>query len=502
MKDARRMKARIIRILFGLHRWTGVVLGALMLMWCLSGFVMMYSPYPATSLDGRDYRMEGLAPLPSADAFSLTATAVPSDAAIRAARLEMMGDRPVAHLAWQDGQGVFSLTDSALIDTVSESEALAVAQTYAARHGIAAEPEIKGLSERDEFMVAGYFNSARPFWQVRLNDADQTMLYVSSKTGEVRQRTTASLRFWSWLGAIPHWLYFTELRKDAQLWSDVIIWTSLGGCFLVVLGMFVGLRQLRRRNSTGRLDSPYRGAKFWHHMLGLVFGVLVLTWTFSGFASMQPWGWLETSDEAGDAASRLPGDAPSWAEIAPALTNQIAAASPDTLQVSLATFDGRPYFIHALASGERVRFGADGAPAPFDTASQSRAAAILAGDRGAADVSLMEKEDAYYYDGAAAGRLPVVKVVVPEMEDTAFYLDPVSGQVRAIADPGSRGFRWLHLGLHRMDFFDWMRVRPFWDILVWTLMLGVTAVCAFGVWLGAGKLLRGGRLDRRPKDNS
>ncbi len=495
------MKARIIRILFGLHRWAGVLLGALMLLWCLSGFVMMYSPYPATSLNGRDYRMEGLPPLAAPDApDALAAMHLPDDTPIRSARVEMAASEPVLFLAWQGGQGAFNLSDGQPIDSVDEAGALAVAQTYAGRHGIAATPEVKALTGRDEFVVAGYFNSGRPYWQVRLNDADGTMLYVSSTTGEIRQRTTDSLRFWSWLGAIPHWLYFTELRKDGRLWTDIVIWTSLGGCFLVALGMFVGLRQLRRRKSTGRLASPYHGAKFWHHMFGLVFGVLVLTWTFSGFASMQPWGWLETGQEAGSAAGRLSGETPAWAQVRPALASQIAAAAPDTIQVTLTAFDGQPHFIHTVAGGERTRFGADGAPAPFDAASQSRAAEILAGDYGAADVSLMEKEDAYYYDGAAAGRLPVVKVVVPAMENTAFYLDPVSGQVRAIADPGARGFRWLHLGLHRMDFFGWMRVRPFWDILVWTLMLGVTAVCAFGVWLAGGKLLRGGRLDGRPKD--
>ncbi len=32
-------------------------------------------------------------------------------------------------------------------------------------------------------------------------------------------------------------------------------------------------------------------------MLGLGFGVLVLTWTFSGFTSMQPRGWLESGPD-------------------------------------------------------------------------------------------------------------------------------------------------------------------------------------------------------------
>jgi hypothetical protein len=148
----------------------------------------------------------------------------------------------------------------------------------------------------------------------------------------------------------------------------------------------------------------------------------------------------------------------------------------------------------------RERLNATGSPAPFDEAEHQRAARLLAGELGPAQVDLLATEDAYYYRGAAASRLPVVRITVPAMQDTRFYLDHITGQVSAIADPGARGFRWVHLGLHRLDFFGWLRARPLWDIVTLPLMLGVTAVCVFGVWLGARKLLRGGRLDNTPSD--
>lgn len=493
------MKARLIRFAFALHRWLGVALGLLMLMWCVSGVVMMYSPYPATSLDGRDYRLEGLAPITLPDAPRLPVDVVPQDAALRAARIEMLADAPVLHLAWQGGSGVFDLATGGQVAPLDEAAALGVARSYASRHGLAGEASTKSLMERDEFVVAGYFNSARPFWQARLNDPDGTVLYISQATGEVKQRTTASLRFWSWLGAIPHWLYFTELRKNTKLWVDVVIWTSLAGCFLTLLGLFVGLRQFRRRRSTARLASPYRGAKFWHHMLGLSFGLLVLTWTFSGFASMQPWGWLESGEESGAAAARLSGEPPTWAQAQPALRAQLARLDSGTLTLTSSVTDGRLHFIATREGGVRERLGADGLPAPFNDLEQQRAAELLAGDSGPAQVEVLETEDAFYYRGAAASRLPVVRVTAPAMQDTRFYLDHVSGQVSAIADPGARGFRWLHLGLHRIDFFDWLRARPLWDIVTLPLMLGVTAVCALGVWMGLRKLMRGGRLDNTPK---
>jgi len=170
------MQGRLIRFLFVLHRWTGVILGLVMLMWCLTGFVMMYVPYPATSLDGRDFRREGLAAIvvPAAPAMPAEG-AIPDEAAIASARLEMLADRLVLNLSWDDGGGLFDLSTGARLDGLNEAGALGVARTYAARHALAAEPEIVGAVERDAFIVAGYFSSGRPYWEARLNFRDECL---------------------------------------------------------------------------------------------------------------------------------------------------------------------------------------------------------------------------------------------------------------------------------------------------------------------------------------
>lgn len=503
------MKARLIRYVFGLHRWMGVVLGLLMLMWCLSGFVMIFSPYPATSGDGYDLRRAGLAPIALPARVVLPPVdAVPGGAEVSAARVEMLGADPVLRLRWRDEAGkndgaMFDIASGRKIETIDQERAIAVATTYAEQHGVKAAPSVKQSSIRDEFTVAGYFNADRPFWQVRLNDAARTMLYVSARSGEVKQITTSSQRFWTWLGAIPHWLYFTELRKDTAVWTQVVIWTSLAGCFLTVIGLFAGLRQLRRRRSTGKLASPYRGSKSWHHLLGLVFGVLVLTWTFSGFTSMEPWGWLETGEEAGKAANQYAGGDEPWPETRAALLAQIAALRADpsraVVQLSSSASEGALYFIRTAQDGARQRFASDGRPAPFGPADWRRAGAILAAGKGPATVELMTREDAYFYRGAAASDLPVVRVTVPAMRETRFYLDPVSGEVVTIADPGARGFRWWHLALHRLDFAAWLRFGWIRQILEIALLAGVSSVCGIGAWIGIRKLMRGGKLDGLPK---
>ena len=40
------------------------------------------------------------------------------------------------------------------------------------------------------------------------------------------QYTTTASRWGAYVGAIPHWLYFTPLRKHGPQWSRVVIWSS------------------------------------------------------------------------------------------------------------------------------------------------------------------------------------------------------------------------------------------------------------------------------------
>lgn len=493
------IKARLIRFLFALHRWMGVTLGLLMLLWCVSGVVMIWNPYPSTTLGDRDYRVEGLAPITAPDQIALPD--IPATATLNSARIEMLAGKPVIALAWSKGEGggrgLYDFATAQKIEAISEADALGVANTYLQRHKLAGDPKISRLMERDEFVVAGYFNAQRPFYEIALNDPEQTVLYISSKNGQVTQRTTASLRFWTWLGAIPHWLYFTDLRKDSFVWQQVIIWTSLAGCFLTVLGLFVGIRQFRRRHSSGKLSSPYRGAKFWHHMIGLVFGVLVLTFSFSGFASMQPWGWLESGPAAGEAAERYTGKPVTWADAKPAIEAQAVAlrtVSRERSLVSFTSLEGRPWFVWQSADGSKRRLDAAGQPTPFDLAARQRAADLLAGAPNTTRFEEMTTGDEYYYPGASSSDMPVVRVTMPG--DMRIYLDPDTGNIRFIADDGAKGFRFWHMALHTFDFLR----SPIREILLVLVMLGVTAVCGLGAWMGLKKLARGGKLDNTPKD--
>ena len=84
-----------------------------------------------------------------------------------------------------------------------------------------------------------------------------------------------------------------------------------------------------------------------------------------------------------------------------------------------------------------------------------------------------------------------------------FTIDPASGALLQRLDADRRWHRWLFAGLHRIDFAQWLRVRPLWDMIVLGLLLGGAGVSLTGVYL-ALRRLRGDiasllRLFRAPK---
>ncbi len=115
-------------------------------------------------------------------------------------------------LAWgegeQGGRGLFDLSTAQKIEQVDEATALAIARTLMSSGTTSpASRPIKRLGERDEFTVAGYFNSGRPLLRSPPQRQRKTLLYISSKSGEVRQRHDVGVFcVLSWLGFIPHWL--------------------------------------------------------------------------------------------------------------------------------------------------------------------------------------------------------------------------------------------------------------------------------------------------------
>jgi hypothetical protein len=358
------------RALIFVHRWLGVALCLLFLLWFPSGIVMMYWPFPDVSPADR---------LEHATALDASAIALLPDEAVARLGLDDQEPRPV-RLNTFDGRPVYRIrgggrTHVVYADTgeVRDQVTLTLMRRIAARW--TGQPEASAtdepLTEADQWTVQNYRNIA-PVRKFSWPDGQQ--VYVSENSGEVVQATTRGSRLWAYLGAIPHWFYFTPLRKHGPEWSRTVIWTSAVGTATAVLGLIIGVWMYspskRYRHAGLATAIPYRGQKRLHTILGLLFGLGAVTWAFSGMLSMEPFPLSHAGDEQPPTipAFREPGRLTDFGDTDPrAVLARLPAGAVKELEFT--SFAGAPVYFATLAGDETRVIPPGGSPQPeFDRA--------------------------------------------------------------------------------------------------------------------------------------
>jgi hypothetical protein len=466
------------------HRYLGVAIGLLMLAWFISGIVMMYVPFPRIS---EAERLSIASPIPWQACCRFGEGTLGDNQQVLRAQIENHLGTPALRLR-APGQ-LDSLVDLAQgVRVPIDAETARKIALEAAPHILGKPAAIVAEDKQttDQWTVGGYFRD-RPLYRFDFDDAERTILYVSGNAGQVVVWITQMQRFWNWIGTIPHFLYFADLRSNVALWSQIVIWTSLVGTFLTVVGLILGIAQFKR-GSGGRV-SPYRGWFYWHHIAGLVFGIVTLTWVMSGLFSMNPWGFLESRSRG--EASRVLGTAVKGSEIKASLEAlRTRPSEANVVSLTSAPLAGRLYWLATYQDRSVKRLDAAGNLALPNEADFAAAAERLAGGVGIAEQGIMQDEDNYYFSRRRREDVivPVYRVILNDEEQTRYYLSTKTGELLARADATNRMHRWLFSGLHHINFFAWLRMRPLWDIVVLTLMLGGTVVTATGCWLAIRRI--------------
>src|SRR5437660_2584124 len=356
LRERRHMASFLWRATVITHRYLGVLIGLLMVMWFVSGIVMMHVPW-------REVRdTERLRFLPAMswqsscqygtlnDEARITRVQVESHLGAPALRLRALGQL----------DSLYDLAHGARVPIDADTARKVVLEAAPGVIGRSAEIVAYEQVPLDQFTI-GRAQRDRPLYRFKFDDPDQTTIYVSGTAGQVVMWTTKMQRFWNWIGTIPHFLYFEQLRTQQQLWSQTVIWTSLLGTFLTLVGIGLGVVQFRRGRD-GRL-SPYRGWFYWHHVVGLVFGILTLTWVLSGLISMSPWGFLDSRGRG--EASLAQGPSPKWGDVRASLEElrtQPAAAS--VVSLTSAPLGGKLHWMATFDDGSVKRLDATGNIAP------------------------------------------------------------------------------------------------------------------------------------------
>jgi hypothetical protein len=472
-----------MRALILLHRYLGIAIGVVMALWCASGFVMMYQGFPNLD-DNERFRALQSVSWDKCCAFDKLAEQLGVDV-IDSFSVEMLDGRPVLRVSMTRGRRAqFDLISGERADSISEAQALDVARRYAISQNLPATPRYQAAIEIDQWTVQ--MRRDRPLHQIALDDPQGTELYVSGKTGQLIQDTNTRERFWNWLGAVPHWLYPTVLRQNGELWTQVVVYLSLAGVFLTLMGLYIGVAHWLAA-PTSRW-STYRGVNLWHHLSGLFFGVLTLTWVASGLVSMNPWGLFEGSG-AGAERERARDMWIDGAQMTAALKALVAKNDTSLTRIASAPIAGTLYLLAYEGSNAKRLDAKLMTPAPIVQQQIEHIAQRIAEDD-KFTIDFLTEGDSYYYSGHDPVDLPVYRVVLDNPDHTRYYLNPLTGEILGKIDAEGRWHRWLFEGFHRLDFTAALRTRPWWDLWVLPLLLGVTVGTFTGVWMGYKRLRR------------
>lgn len=345
---------------------------------------------------------------------------------------------------------------------------------------------------------------------VKYSFPDGQQVYVSPSSGQVMQATTRASRLGAYLGPIPHWLYFTPLRKNGLLWTRIVIWLAGIGTLMAISGLLVGVlvySPSKRYRFEGEPASiPYAGTKRLHMIFGLFFGILACTWAFSGMLSMDPFPALlpQASPGEGKIVEALRGDRDDLALFSkklPAAALQSVPRNLKTKAMDLMFFAGDPFYIAygAITYGAVDREAAkasyvipvDGAPrAAFDPDQIVGAIRKTIAPGSLAEVRTVTRYEAYYADRTGERPLPAI-FVRPRADEPSdgYYIDPATADIVDIQNADGGLERWLYHGLHSFD-FPWLyNYRPAWDIVVLLLLAGGATLCVTSAIL-AWKLLQ------------
>jgi uncharacterized iron-regulated membrane protein len=501
------------KVLLLSHRYVGIAISALVVMWFATGITMMYvGGMPRLT---PELRLERLTPIDLQDVH-LT----PGEAAERAefgrpparATLVSILGRPAYRFGGNGGTTIVYADNGEIADEFGQAQTRDIAARF--MRVPVENVDFRGTIEESDQWTLG-MSRALPLHKFAIADDEKSELYISPITGDAAMLTTARTRAYAWISTIPHFLYFTSLRNNQPLWYRVVVWTSGIAAALAIVGLVLGAMFWRRGRTTLAASIPYSGWMRWHYVTGLVFGVFSVTWAFSGLVSMEPWAWtnqqgieLRPNALSGgplELAAFRPMDSATWG----GLLEGAALKEVDLVRMQGEHFyiahrtmaEGRdlgkrerihqPYQVGGRTDPERLIVSAgtlEPRPGPFSPEEVVARVKTAVPDAPVARYDLLTDYDSYYYSRRAQTPLPVVRIQFDDPAQTWLYIDPALNQQLASIPKYARLERWLYNGLHSLD-FGYLYKRPLWDIVMLILLVGGLVSSTIGLCLGTKRVL-------------
>ncbi len=455
----------LLRWAIGLHRWLGIPMSVFFALWFVSGAVMLFVPFPSLP------DVDRLGASPQIDGSSIAIS--PLEALAVAGRdggvaqvggIRLLGRReqgPIYVVSGTTSEGADQLaaidaTTGRLVPALVAAQARDIAADFFELAGPGPKAAtVSGPLDYDQWVVHEKFDDFRPFFKATFLDQASTVLYISAQTGEVLQRTSASQRFWNLPGSVVHWIYPTLIRRDWALWDALVWWLSLVALAVAGLGIVLGLVRLRNKSGVAAPTrfTPYKGWMRWHHLLGLSGGLVVLTWIFSGWLSMDHGRLFATPDPEPHQRSEYYGG--SLDRAVTGINAASLAGLSGSAELEFLVFDGDGLIVSRSANQRSVLRVASAGGRLEEAAPSMKSAkkAIARAWSGAIVEGAVELRAGDRYGHLLEGHLPAstVRFVVSDPAATWVHVDRETGQIINVMNRSRRTYRWLYNGLHSFD---------------------------------------------------
>jgi hypothetical protein len=496
------------------HRWLGIAIGVMFILWSISGVILMYYGIPHHTAGERLQR------LPPLDLS--TATVSPQEILSKVSgnpfrlRISMHDDRPVYRINTGQVFGTWTLvyadTGEVMHGVSREDTIYTMAKLY---------PEYTEVMRYENYLTGPDMYTHSPALQTHmplhvLDMRDGNTYYVSQKSGEVVMHTTHLSRALGFLGYNIHTLYFW--RQEAW-WTPLLHGITWAGLGMTLLGLVLGIWRFSSKpvhmEHGVASRTPYVGWWKWHHYAGLIFGVMMFTWVLSGLISLSVFPAITESFYNADqiqAGARSVQGYGAAVDFTPLTVDGMRQAVKKigeefpVKELELQYVNRQPYYVAYRAPDDEELANWHSRSAmdfltptlewehrfisatnimgkPFtefhETDLMDMAKTAMPGQR-YTDMTWLEQPDDYYYhtiDSFDLGlprpvrTFPVLRLKYDDPQQTWLYLTPSHGQLLK-SELIDRRNRWGYYGLHGLDFAFLYNNRPLWDIVVLVLLAG------------------------------
>lgn len=478
------------KTLYSTHRILGTILSILFVVWFLSGFVMIYHTFPRVSNIDRYAHMDILPPnilFPDSAVKCL-----PEGSIFFKLSLRSYAGKPFFETMSKEGTTQISADSGAVSNKIEITPSFPQIEKYAKKWCNADIVKVDTLRELEQWIPFSYLKKDFPIYKFYFGDQDKHQLYITSQTGDALQFTNKDNRFWSWLGAIPHWVYFTSLRQNTKLWTNVITCLSGIGCIICIAGIIIGIRayiiQYRKKKEWG---SPYRKFAYkWHHVMGFVFGIFVFTFTFSGMMSLNDVpDWIAKVHNPSIEESMLLPYPVILQDYKLNVQKVVEAYSGEIKSIEWAYFGQKPLYKAIVGKKLLTIDASEDSLKLLNLKEPDIKTNLTQVHSEPMKISLMNEYDNYYVGLTDHLPLPVYKVEVADADNSTYYINPKNGNVRYF-NTNSKVHKWTYQAFHSYKTGFFAKHPILWNIAMWITLIGGTFVSITGVWLGIKFIIR------------